>query len=188
MPQRYQSPIPLGQVGPIKWRVEDLKNNKAQREGLWKVVEQYTGHPVLMDWAAELIRTRDVPERDNRALARAIQQYAQQHIKFFRENPERFVSPMTTIRWGIGDCDDKTILIAAFLRSFRVPVRAKFLRFRMPNKDGSTRKVAHVYPEVQLDGRWEALESVHHWEIGDSPETRTRAKTKQLIVETIGPT
>lgn len=166
----------------------ELKDNQAQRKGLWEVVEQYTGHPILMEWAAELIRTRNVPERNDRAMARAIQQYAQQHIKFMRERPERFASPMRTLKWGFGDCDDKTILIATFLRSFRIPVRAKFLRFRMRNKDGSTRKVAHVYPEVQLDGHWEALESVHHWKIGDSPEKRTRAKTQQLVVETIGPT
>ena len=101
------------------WYMEDVPGGPAgQRKRLWKEVVKYTGHPLLVDWAAKLIRKYDVPERDDAALARAVQVYSQDHIKFFREAPERFASPMRTIAWGIGDCDDKSLFIAAVLRSF----------------------------------------------------------------------
>ncbi len=147
------------------------------------MVKKYTGHPLLMEWAADFFRDYNVPARDDAALARAIQLFSQQHIDFRRERPERFVSPMRTIQWGFGDCDDKTILIATILRSFRVPVRLVFIRFLKP--DG--RPIAHVYPEAKLDGRWVALESVHPWAMGDSPADRARRKGLRPSVEVIGP-
>lgn len=140
-----------------------------------------------MAWAAKLIRQQDIPERDDRALARAVQRYSQQHIRFFRERPERFASPLRTLEWGFGDCDDKTILIATVLRSFRVPVRAKFMRMRVRGPDGIVKKIAHVWPEVQLNGEWLAMESVHPWQLGDSPEDHARRKhAGPILIETVG--
>ncbi len=136
-----------------------------------------------MEWAADFLRAYQVPERDPAALARAIQLYAQQHIKFFRERPERFVSPMRTIQWGFGDCDDKTIVIATVLRSFRIPVRLAFIRFA--KQGGGT--VSHVYPEVRINDRWVALESVHPWEMGESPYDKAVAKGLRPTFEVIGP-
>lgn len=129
-----------------------------------------------MAWAAKLIRQQDIPERDDRALARALQTYSQDHIRFFRERPERFASPLRTLEWGFGDCDDKTIFIATLLRSFRVPVRAKFMRMRIRGTDGVEKKVAHVWPEVKLDGAWEAMESVHPWPLGQDPAAHARSR------------
>ena len=109
---------------------------------------------------ARIIRAADVPARDERALARAVQRYAQTEIKYFREFPERFASPLRTIEWGIGDCDDLTILILSMLRGFRIRGRAKFLRMRLP--DGS--RFSHVYPQAKLGkgdrARWYSLEAV----------------------------
>lgn len=151
------------------------------------MVQKFTGHPELMDWASRFLREYQVPERNNRALARAVQRYAQEHIRFFRERPERFQSALRSIAWGFGDCDDKSIFIATVLRSFRVPVRLVFIRFRSPQKDGTVKTISHVYPEAKLDGKWEALESVHPWALGDSPYLRARKKGIIPTVETIGP-
>ena len=169
-------------------RTRDIRGSAAQRRAVWGVVEENTGDPLLMEWAALFLRAYNVPERDPRALARAIQRYSQQHIKFMRERPERFVKPTRTIKWGFGDCDDKSILIATILRSFRVPVRLAFIRFEVRKPNGRSKKISHVYPEVFLDGRWEALESVHPWELGDSPQQRARAKGLSPMVAVIGPT
>lgn len=168
--------------------VRDLRSNGSQRQALWNVVRKYTGHPQLIDWAARFIKAAGVPERDPAAFARALQRYSQQHIRFFRERPERFASPLRTLQWGLGDCDDKTIFIATVLRSFRIPVRAKFIRFRVrPKEGGRERQVSHVFPEVKVGGKWLALESVHPWAMGDSPEARARKRTSSIHVETIGP-
>lgn len=167
------------------WRIEDIPTPKKQREKLWGVVEEYTGNPLLLQFASGLIRKGNVPGRDERALARTVQVYSQKYIKFFRERPERFTSPMRTIAWGFGDCDDKSIVIATILRSFRIPVRLKFIRFDMLNPDGSIKqKVSHVYPLAKLDGKWEALESVHPWPLGMDPEQKALEKgyTPQVYI------
>ena len=84
---------------------------------------------------------------------------------------------MRTLEWGIGDCDDKSILIATILRSFRIPVRLKFVRFRHGG-----RRISHVYPQAYLpiDRRrpglrdWVALESVMSRPMGFDPEDYLR--------------
>lgn len=139
-----------------------------------------------MEWASDFLRQYQVPERDPAALARAVQRFAQDHIKFFRERPERFSSPLRTIQWGFGDCDDKSILIATVLRSFRVPVRLAFIRYEHRSKDGSTRRISHVYPQTEVAGQWLALESVHPWPMGKDPATEARDKGFPVTIDYIG--
>lgn len=132
-----------------------------------------------------------VPERDEVALARAVQLVAQQGIKYFREFPERWQSPIRTIKWRIGDCDDKSILIASMLRSFRIPVRLKFVRFvrsELVNGVPVGVRIAHVYPQAYLRGKWESLESVQPWPLGKDPEDVLRSRGYQVQAETYGDT
>jgi len=120
--------------------------------------------PRTRQLGARIVRKYDVAARDQVALARAVQLYAQS-IKFFREFPEVIAAPWVTADWGIGDCDDKSRLIAAVLKSFRMPVRLVFVTFRKGDKG----TVSHVFPEVQLGAQWLALESVQPWPIGKDP-------------------
>lgn len=137
---------------------------------------------------ARVIRERDVPSRNEFALARAIQQDTQQRIKFMRERPERFQSPARTLKWRIGDCDDQSILVATALRSFRIPVRAKFLRFQLP----SGKRFSHVYGQAKLEDpndkkrRWYALETVRPWALGRDPEREAIRRGLTPHVELIG--
>lgn len=166
----------------------NVRGFDAQRKAVWGVVLKYTGHPLLMQWASDFLREYQVPERDPGALARAVQCYAQEHVKFFRERPERFASPLRTIEWGFGDCDDKSILIATVLRSFRVPVRLVFVRYKQPTLDGGVKRISHVYPQARVNGQWLALESVHPWPMGKDPATEAKRKGYSPIkMEVIGP-
>ena len=170
------------QSPPLAWVERSISGYPAQRRALWRWVDEWTGHPVLIDFAARLIRIAEVPERDTRRLARAVQKFVQRTIKYFREQPERWASPLRTLAWRIGDCDDKAVLISSILRGFRVPMRLKCLRFRLP--DG--RKVSHVDPQAKLDGQWAALESVRPYPLGADPETLARARGFRPYVELIG--
>src|SRR5437867_2279877 len=138
-------------VTPLVWTEKEITTPIQQRNELWKWVCKWTGNPELVNFAAGLIRKYNVPERNEKALARAVQRFAQTNIKFFRERPERFAGPLRTILWGFGDCDDKSVLIASILRSFRIPIKLKFIRFTY-KKNGETKKVSHVYPLAKLDG------------------------------------
>ena len=169
-------------LGKPTWTNRQTRSHAQQAKQLWSVVEQFSGHPLLVDFTAKLIERAKVPARDEVALARAVRRFATQRVKFFREYPERFVSPLRTIVWGIGDCDDKSILIASMLRGFRIPVRLKFLRLTLPNKT----RVGHVYPQALLDGQWVALESVRPYPWGYDPEQRAREKGFKVETQYVG--
>lgn len=155
------------QLEPLSWDNTNVKRYSKQRNLLWRKIEEHTGDPRLVEIASRIIREYQVPQRDNRALVDAFRKFVQEHIKYFREYPERFVSPVRTVSWGFGDCDDKTILFASLCRSFRIPVRLKFIRFISP-KTG--KKVSHVYPQVALNGTWLTVETVKSWPIGKDGE------------------
>lgn len=170
----------------VTWEEKNLNNAAHQRQALWDFVDKWTGNPLLLSFASKLIKANNIPGRDEAALARAIQVYSQKYIKYFREKPERFTSPMRTIAWGFGDCDDKSILIASFLRSFRIPVRLKFIRYYSPQADGTKKLISHVYPVAKIKDKWVALESVHPWAMGDDPEDRANARKLKPEVFLVG--
>lgn len=174
------------QTPPITWNERDLSSSAAQRKALWQFIDQWTGNPLLVDFSAKLLKMMKVPERDEYALARAVQKFAQYKIKFFRERPERFTSPIRTIVWGLGDCDDKTIVIASILRTFRIPIKLKFIKYVIKRLDGTEKRVSHVYPLAKINGKWAALESVHKWPLGDDPEQRALSKGIRPEVFLIG--
>lgn len=113
---------------------------------------------------AKIVSKYNVPARDQRALVRAVQLHAQS-IKFFREYPEIIAAPWVTDDWGIGDCDDKSRMIAAVVKAFRIPVRLVFVTFTK----ATGVRVSHVFPEVQLGTQWLPVESVQPWPLGKSP-------------------
>lgn len=114
------------------------------------------------------------------ALAKALQEYSIEKIKYFRERPERFASPLRTLNWKIGDCDDKTIFICTSLRSFRIPVKIKLITFYFPGKIKR-----HVLPVAFIDNQWYPIESVMDVPFGLDPETLAKKKgikTKSKLI------
>ncbi len=131
--------------------------------------------PRTRQLGALIVRKYNVPARDQKSLARAVQLYAQS-IKFFREFPEVIAAPWVTADWGIGDCDDKSRMIAAVIKSFRMPVRLVFVTFQKPN---ASAPVSHVYPEIFVDNQWQPAESVQPWPLGKDPLAMIASKGYQ---------
>ena len=172
----------------IFWYEIDLFKPHNVRKALWGFIVSHTGHPELVNWLAGFIRYNQINARDTYALAQELLNFSQDHIKYFREYPERFASPLRTIEWGIGDCDDKTIFIACSLRSFRVPVKLKFIK--VFTKEGTK---WHVLPMAFLPApntdkkvyRWYCLESVIKLPMGLDPEillNRKGVKTQSFYL------
>lgn len=168
------------ELGNPTWSEQYPLTDSSQAKMLWNGVLEDTGHPLLMHFLAELIEKGKVPARDPIKLARAVQLYSARKIKYFRERPERFQSAMRTIAWGLGDCDDKSRFIAACLRSFRMPVRLKFIRFMTDSG-----KKGHVYPLVYIN-KWIPLESVREYEWGYDPQKKAESKGFKVESEIIG--
>jgi Transglutaminase-like superfamily len=129
----------------------------------------------LRELGAQIIEKYNVPQRSPKQLARAFQLFGQE-IKFFREFPEVNAAPWITAKWKIGDCDDKARLIAALLKSFRIPVRLTYMTFEIVKSDGTKEYKSHVWPEVNLDDTWVSLESVRPWPMGKSALDAIKAK------------
>src|SRR5258705_11409494 len=104
---------------PLRWTILDVKTASQQMHLLWSMVRKATGDPRLRQHLAELMRARGLPARDPRALTEAVQQYNQQKLKYLREYPETYATPERTLQWGVGDCDDFTILTCAALRGVK---------------------------------------------------------------------
>ena len=171
----------------ITWFEKDLLTPHCVRKALWGVVASNTGNPILVDWATKIIRQKNVAERDEKGLARAVQQWVQDNIKYFREDPERFASPLRTIAWNIGDCDDKSTLIASVLRSFKIPTRLKIITFKHYSKKEKREKTfCHVYPQVKINDNIYALESVHKWPLGVDAEDLLKMKKIKVDARHIG--
>lgn len=144
-----------------------MRTEPEQQRLLWQQIRQSTGDPRLRGHVADLMRRYDVPARDPEALARAVQDHAQTRIKYVREYPETYASAARTLEWGIGDCDDLTILVASTLRGARIPCRAVFVGWSAPGDPPGPIALRHVYPEAHLPGRgWTALEAVRRVPLG----------------------
>lgn len=171
----------------LDWNDIDFITPFSVENALWGVIVSYTGHPLLIDWLAKFIDSEAIPARNPQALTKALQQYSLKNIKYFREKPERFASPLRTLNWKLGDCDDKTIFIAASLRSFRIPVRIKIITFYIVNpKTNKVTRKKHVLPLVYLHGSWYPVESVTDIPIGIDPEKMANKKGIKTSSRVIG--
>ena len=170
-------------LGAPNWSEKNVKNFPEQNKELWRCVLESTGDPLLLHFLSALIREYRIPARDPDALARAIQLYSAEHIQFFRERPERFQSAARTVAWGIGDCDDKSIFVAASLRTFRVPARLTILRLVI---DGEP--TGHVYPEYWSEDqeKWIPLDSVRVFPVGHNPAVIAAERGFLEKIERIG--
>lgn len=163
------------QKTPITTRMVNVWNGRDQMNLLWSRVKQATGSPRLRQHLAELMRDNSIQPRDSVALARAVQAFNQQRIKYLREYPETYASPEKTLEWGVADCDDLTILTCAALRGVKIPCRAVFVG-AAPKGSAGNIPFKHVYPEAWLPsganttdpkaGHWVALEAVKPVPIG----------------------
>jgi len=100
---------------------------------------------------------RNLPAGDKTAEARAIYNFAERAIRY-TENPPNFDS-VKSAEWIISEylegrrtpanCTTQTALVGALARSLNIPVRLKVIGDLSP-----TRRFLHVYPELQLNGKW----------------------------------
>jgi transglutaminase-like putative cysteine protease len=163
----------------------NVRTVEEQRKLLWDMVRRATGDARLRATLARVMRDENVPPRSPTKLATAIQRFAQTRIKYLREAPETLVHPARTLEWGVGDCDDLTILICSLLRSAKIPTRAVFVGWQARELPGRPR-LRHVYPEARLRDRWVALEAVRAVPPGWNAADWRRSRGESVRVTTIG--
>lgn len=111
--------------------------------------------------------TRHLQPYDVRGEIEALHAFVRDGIRYVLDvhGTETLQSASYTLNHHGGDCDDKAILLAALLLALGHPVR-----FRLASTSRRPfRQWVHVYPEVELAGRWIPLETtVPGLRVGDS--------------------
>ena len=117
--------------------------------------------------AIEIFRQYAVKPKDRMGEAWALFDWVRRNIRYTRDilRVELLHSARRMLELRAGDCDDMTILLGAMLRSTGHPVRLILAGFR-PNRPHS---YSHIYPEVNVRGRWIAIDATTERPMGWAP-------------------
>ncbi len=108
--------------------------------------------------------TAMLASKDYSGEVRALHAFVRDQIRYVNdpEDCELLQTPDKTLELGVGDCDDKSILLASLLGSIGYEVRYRAVGFEPGLFE-------HVYVEVKLGERWIALETTEPVEAGWQP-------------------
>lgn len=117
--------------------------------------------------AIEIFRTAGVKPKDRMGEVCALFDFVKRNIRYTRDifRVELLHSARRMLELRAGDCDDMTILLGAMLLSTGHPVRLVLAGFR-PNRPHA---YSHIYPQVNVHGRWIAIDATVDKPIGWEP-------------------
>ena len=117
--------------------------------------------------AIEIFRAYDVKGKNRMGEVCALFDFVKRNIRYTRDifRVELLHSARRMLELQAGDCDDMTILLGAMLLSTGHPVRLVLAGFR-PNRPHA---YSHIYPEVNVKGRWLAIDATVDKPIGWEP-------------------
>lgn len=117
--------------------------------------------------AIEIFRLYRVRPKDRFGEVSALFDWVRRNIRYTRDifRVELLHSARRMLELRAGDCDDMTILLGAMLVSTGHPVRLVLVGFR-PHKP---HVYSHIYPEVNVRGRWLAIDATMPRPIGWAP-------------------
>lgn len=116
------------------------------------LVRQFKSDPSVRGAALDLVR--ELPPKAYGVEIRALYEYVRDHIRYTRDTHgvETVQTPAATLDLGVGDCDDKSTLLAALLESIGFATR--FLAVGPRPGD-----YTHVFVQVGLLGQWLSLDA-----------------------------
>ncbi len=137
------------------------------------LVRQWKKDPGVRELATQLVR--NLPQGDTTAEVKALHAFVRDRIRYTNDtrNVETIQTPQATLQLGVGDCDDKSTLLASLLESIGRPTRFVALAFGQPPK------YSHVLVETMLgtNRQWFPLETIKPVEAGWFPANATKRMT-----------
>ena len=117
--------------------------------------------------AIEIFRAMGVRPKDRFGEVCALFDWVRRNIRYTRDifRVELLHSARRMLELRAGDCDDMTILLGALLMATGHPVRMVLAGFRRKKPHVYT----HIYPEVNVLGRWIAIDATVERPIGWAP-------------------
>ena len=155
----------LAETPTIQTIVEqrDGKAGIAQTLGyMERLKNDYKINPVVRGLALSLVAK--LPQKDYDGEVRAVTEYVKDRVRYVRDiaGVETLQTPLKTLEYGQGDCDDKSTLLAAMLESLGHHCRFRAVGF-------SSGSLCHVFVEVRNRGRWLPLETTEPVAVGWEP-------------------
>jgi len=117
--------------------------------------------------AIEVFRTGGVQPKNRMGEVCALFDFVKRNVRYTRDifRVELLHSARRMLELRAGDCDDMTILLGAMLLSTGHPVRLVLAGFRRNRPHA----YSHIYPEVNVLGRWMAVDATMDKPIGWAP-------------------
>lgn len=132
--------------------------------------------PGVRQVAAQLVR--DLPQYDTLGEIRALHAFVRDSIRYTNDirGVELLQTPRATLEMGVGDCDDKSVLLASLLESIGRPTRFVAVAFPPGNA------FSHVLVETRFgsSGKWLPLETIKPVEVGWYPPGVSRRMTAHV--------
>jgi len=99
------------------------------------------------------------------AQVRAIHAWVQSNIQYVKDirGVETLATPVKTLEFGKGDCDDQSVLVASLLESIGHPTRFVAIKLQPFGP------FVHVFTETKVGPRWYAVETTEPWPAGKGP-------------------
>src|SRR5688572_8077508 len=146
LPRIRSCRVPRGRAGTL-----------ATANLIGKIIRSGAKDFVVRQHAIKIFRQFCVPPKDRWGEICALFRWVQRNVRYTRDifRVELLHTPRRMIELRAGDCDDMTILLGAMLLSTGHPVRLALTGFR-PNRPHI---YTHIYPEVQVSGRWIPLDA-----------------------------
>lgn len=126
------------------------------------LVKQYKKNLTIREQALELVA--HLPQKAWAAEATALFHFVRDDIRYVGDirDVETVATPVKTLEYGQGDCDDKSVLLAALLESINHPSAFVAIGY-------SPDTFQHVYVQTRIKNGWMGMETTEPWPMGKRP-------------------
>jgi hypothetical protein len=134
---------------------------------MWKKIADPDSQMAVYTTARHLVK--NIPQKALMMEAQALFNFAQKNIRYTRDpyQIEALQTPAATLQLKTGDCDDKTILLAALLLSIGIPVKLIV--------GGWTKgRYSHVWLRAGIRNCWVSMDATEPHPMGWEPHMPSR--------------
>lgn len=130
-----------------------------------RLAREYRKAPEIRELALSLVRGVS-GHKNFRGQVSAIHNWVRNMIQYVQDirNVETVQTPLKTLEFRQGDCDDQATLLATLLES--VGFHTRFVAIKVDPAG----PFCHVYTEVNLGTVWFPLETTERWPAGRAPK------------------
>ena len=115
--------------------------------------------PRIREFTRDLVQ--HLNQKDIYGEVKTVFKFVRDNIRYIKDirDIETLHTPEKILEQKAGDCDDKSMLVAAMLESIGYECRFVAVGW-------STNKLSHVFTQVKLRGKWITLETTEPWSMG----------------------